>query len=107
MLRKTILITAVMLSLSNLAGKSTYADHHPSGVGIYSGPKLSAVEEQKENERIGLIVTTFGDFARVDQAIGFNESEIARKMSDIGPNTEEIITDHGVYVKIPEFMWYP
>lgn len=53
MLRKTILITAVMLSLSNLAGKSTYADHHPSGVGIYSGPKLSAVEEQKRMNGLG------------------------------------------------------
>lgn len=107
MLRKTILLTAVMLSISNFAGISTYADHHPTGVGIHSSPKLSAAEEQKENERIGLIVATFGDFTQVDQVKGFNESEIARKMSDIGPNTEEIITDHGVYVKIPEFMWYP
>ena len=65
------------------------------------------LKNKKEIQRIGLIVTTFGDFARVDQAKVFNESEIARKMSDIGPNTEEIITNHGVYVKIPEFMWYP
>lgn len=62
------------------------AQPHPTGCNV------------QENERIGLIVTAFGVFAREDQATGFNESEIARNMSDIGPNTEEIITNHGVYV---------
>ncbi|WP_145950343.1 hypothetical protein [Paenibacillus sp. Y412MC10] len=97
-MNKLVKALAVVFLISGM-GNAVVSNADPSGVGIYPGPKLTAEEEKREMENIGMIVTKYGDFIRVQEEGNFDKSQITHSKNSIGPNTKELILDYGIFVK--------
>ncbi|MEF3356271.1 hypothetical protein PV403_24635 [Paenibacillus sp. GYB006] len=74
---------------------------------VSPGSELKTPEETKDFypldlSDVGTITTHQGRFSRVVEQTIFDESQIAREMKEIGPNTMQIILDYGIFSRISE-----
>ncbi|GIP25487.1 hypothetical protein J23TS9_06170 [Paenibacillus sp. J23TS9] len=94
---------------------SSTSEEAPANLGAtdfeISDPKLRTVENSDQDPDISpkvdfetlrytsRISTTYGDFVRQDKQIISNESEIARELRQVGPDTKQLILNFGTFLR--------
>ncbi|WP_136604685.1 hypothetical protein [Paenibacillus dokdonensis] len=78
---------------------TTYTDNYHSKLRTVRDPDISPEVDLDILRYTSKISTKYGDFVRQDKQIISNESEIARELRQVGPDTKQLVLNYGIFLR--------